>query len=374
MSKKGGLPVKYILVAAGLAILIGGGWLAARNRGIEAEKETVAPGPFEARVRARGEVRSTGSAQIFSEVDGQILSLPVREGDWVKAGQVLAVFDTAARRPARTNEIAVARAAAEGAEAAYQAARREVDRLKKLLDQGAVPAQQVDQARAEFEVRRSSYQSAQANLNLVSAGFSDLARPGAAPAGAVLAPNGGVVLDLPAREGMVIPRGTRLMSLGDPLKLEVIAEVAPSDLPKITEGQEADIFLEAGGPRTARGKVERILPQGVINISPLGVKQSRAQVKVRVTENVEWLKPGYQVENEIITARLPIALSIPESAIFDDKGAKYVFAVENNRAKLRLVQTGGRSSGRAEILEGISQGEVIIVRPPEGLKDGDRVR
>ncbi len=354
-----------------LAILLAVGC----SPGEEVEKMTVTPGPFEARVRARGEVRAANLAQVFSEVDGQIIRLMVSEGDRVSPGQVLAVFDVAARRPARQNEIAAASATAGGAEAAYRAAQRELERLEGLLAQGAIPSQQVEGARAEADVKRSAYLTAKANLDLVSGGFPDLASTGGPiPSGALVAPREGVVLDLPAKEGMIVPRSTVLMAIGNPARLEIIMDVAPSDLPAIKEGQEVSIFIEAGGPEAARGKVQQILPQGVITVSPLGVKQSRAQVKVAVTEGAIMLKPGYQVENEVIAAKSSNALVAPDSAIFEHKGSKHIFLVKDGRARIQPVRVGGKSPGKVEIVEGLNSGDIVISRPGDKINDGDKVR
>ena len=115
-------------------------------------------------------------------------------------------------------------------------------------------------------------------------------------------------------------------------------------------------------------------PAGFLKISALGVEEQR----VNVIGDLERLPPGlgdgYRVEVAAVVSEAASAVKAPTSALFEQDGAWYVFAVDGGRARLRQVEPGRRGGGETEVLRGLVPGERVIRYPADGLADGARVR
>jgi len=199
--------------------------------------------------------------------------------------------------------------------------------------------------------------------------------------GTMTSPVDGVVLARHVTSEQTLPAGTVLVEIGQLEKLEVEAEVLTQDAAEVREGQPVEIYGPAIGEEPAGGTVHRVYPAGFTKISSLGVEQQRVMVIIRfVPRELEKLlaerslRVGYRVGVRIVTNRKDDALLIPRSALFRSSDGQWqVYAVRDGRAQIQNVRIGLINDHQAEVLEGVAEGQQVVLSPESTLVDGARV-
>ncbi len=194
-------------------------------------------------------------------------------------------------------------------------------------------------------------------------------------------PVDGVVLERFIRNERYLPAGEKLLEIGRLEDLEIEADVLSLDVVDVKVDDPVEIYGPAVGRPTARGHVTRIYPAGFTKISSLGVEQQRVKVVVKLEEKDRQrllkdrhLEVGYRVRVKIFTDTKPDALVIPRSALFrGTNGDWQVYAVRGGRARIENVKVGLLNDELAEIVEGLRQGDRVVVAPESNLADGARV-
>ena len=168
----------------------------------------------------------------------------------------------------------------------------------------------------------------------------------------------------------------RCWSLGDPGDLEVEIDVLSRDAVRIPVG--AKVMLEHwGGKRILEGRVRLVEPSAFTKISTLGVEEQRVNVIVDLLDPPQdrtSLGDGFRVEARIVVEEAENVLQVPTSALFrvDDQWA--VFVAENSTAKLRMVKLGLQNGLAAEVVDGLREGEAVVVHPGDNVSDGTSIR
>jgi HlyD family secretion protein len=171
----------------------------------------------------------------------------------------------------------------------------------------------------------------------------------------------------------IIAAGTPLLEIGDAASLELVIDVLSTDAVRIHPG--ATVLVEDwGGDGALEARVRQIEPSAFTKISALGVEEQRVNVIADLAEPNPALGDGYRFEARIIVWEGSDVLQVPASALFRHGGAWSVFAVEGRRARRRDVSVGQRGGSAAEIQEGLSPGETVVLYPSDRLGDGVRVR
>jgi HlyD family secretion protein len=364
---------------------------------------------------ATGTLESEAEVNIRAEVSGRILRLPVDEGDRVRSGQVVAELDpqeadsqvalahadlATARARLLEEQAGVAmlreriRTKIEETRATMERTGKDLERLKALHAEGAIARQQLDLAQAESDVAAATYAAALAERDQVNVKEHQVAAARAAVAQreaqlhlaevqrsrmTIRAPIAGLVTRRLANVGEVIGLGGgSMVTLTGPLftlvdldRLYVRATVDEFDARQIRLGQEARVTLEALPGRTLRGRLYKISP------AVSGERQEARTFNIRVAleEGKEFVKPGMSADVEVIVARRKDALFAPSQAILEREGKKRVFAIADGRARTTTVKVGESNWSSTEILEGVREGDRIVVNPDTpGLADGTRVR
>jgi HlyD family secretion protein len=364
---------------------------------------------------ATGTLESETEVNLRAEVPGRILRLLVDEGDRVHRGQLLAELDpqeadaqvalaraelTTARARLAEEEAGVAmlreqiRTRIEETRATRERTERDLQRLKALHAEGAISRQQLDQAQADFEVAAATHAAALANRDQVAVKEQQVTAARAAVAQreaqlhlaqvqqsrmSIRSPIAGLVTKRMANEGEVIGLGGgSTVTLGGPLltlvdleHLYVRATVDEFDARQIRLGQEVRVTLEALPGRTLRGRLYKISP--VVS----GERQEARTFNIRVAleEGKDFVKPGMSADVEVIVARRKDALFVPTQAILEREGKKKVYAASDGQARLVAVKVGESNWSSTEILEGLREGDRVILNPDTpGLSDGARVR
>ena len=238
---------------------------------------------------------------------------------------------------------------------------------------------------ALFRVKTAQHDLAAARTALAFAGGQD---PGATGRIELTSPVAGRVLTRHFQSATVVQPGDPILEIGDPAGLEVEVDVLSADAVRLEPGMR--VLLERWGrPDPLEAVVRRIEPVGFTKISALGVEEQRVLVIADLTssrENWARLGHGYRVNARFILWEEREALRVPASALFrhgaGDSGTSEglgddlewaVFLAEQGRAVLRPVDVGRWGGIAAEVLSGLTAGDVVIVHPDRKLEHGMRV-
>jgi HlyD family secretion protein len=186
----------------------------------------------------------------------------------------------------------------------------------------------------------------------------------------------GFVLNVLEESARVVMPGAPIMEVGDPNDIEAEIELLSSDAVGVRPGAEVSIE-QWGGDAPLRGKVSVVEPGGYTKISALGVEEQR--VKVRV-DFLDPLPPGktlgdrYRVEARIVTWRGDRVLQVPTGALFRRGGDWMTFVLDGRTARQTKVEIAHNNGTAAEVLSGLTEGQRVIVHPPDSITGGATVR
>ena len=364
-----------------LALLAAWGWWATRTKPVAVAVTAVEKGTVEktvANTRA-GTVKACRRAKLSPSAGGQIASLPVQEGDFVKQGQLLLELwnkDLTAQLALTRQEAASAAATARAKCIEADQARREAGRQQKLLSRKLVSEEQVDQAASAANAGDAACEAAQANAAVSEA------RVGVTEATLektrLIAPFDGVVAEINGELNEYVTPSP--IGIPTPPAIDLIANrcfylTAPIDevdVGGVTVGQAARVTLDAFGERRFEGRVHRIADY-VLDVE----KQARTvdvEVEFVNPADIEQLLAGYSADVEIILDVREDTLRIPTEAVVDGDKV-YVFLAAEQLVEQREVKTGTANWDHTEVLEGLEEGELVVTSVErEGLADGVSAR
>lgn len=373
-------------------------------------------------VTASGEIVATRYADIGSNVMGKIVALPVKEGDRVRAGQLLARIDPvqaradvsaaqaavealAAEAIAADRAVEAARADLAGAEARNREALLTIARTRELQAQALAPKAELDAAEAAADSATAQLRAAQAALDRAQSVWNAAqrriaqSRAQADRARDVLgkteitAPIDGIVSRLQVREGEMVvvgiqnQPGTTLMTVSDLSAIDAEVKVAEADVLRLTLGQPATIVLEAIPDRRLAGRVVEI---GASALPVIGTQAAAREfrVVVRLDDADAALRPGLTCDAEILTDQRQNALTVPLQSVVLRPGAAPAAAAAgtSDRPGVFLVKDGvalfhpvtpGIIGGLSIEVSGLEEGAVVVSGPFQALRDladGDRIR
>jgi len=343
--------------------------------------------PFRSWVTASGEIVAARYADIGSSVMGRLVALPVREGDRVVAGQVLARIDPV---PAET-ETRAAEASLQALEADRAAAiaaesesARSLERARALREQGLTPQSELDAALAAADSARARREAAEKRIAEGRARLAS-ARDRLAKT-EITAPMDGVVTRLAAREGEMVvvgvqnQPGTILMTLSDLSSIDAEVEVAEADVMRLAVGQPATAKLEALPGREFAGRVIEI-GASALPLAGTAAAAREFRVVVRLDPAGAELRPGLTCDVEILAEERADALTVPLQAVALRPGEggverAGVFLVEGESARFTPVETGIVGGLDVEV-RGLTEGATLVVGPYAALRqlaDGTPVR
>jgi RND family efflux transporter MFP subunit len=279
------------------------------------------------------------SADVLARISGVILQLKAEEGDFVRQGDLLLAIEEEEYRHRLTQ-----------AEVEAENQRARFERTEKMFDTNLVSAE-------EFDSARSDLRTAEAALELAAYELS-LAR--------VTAPFTGRVTVRSVDLGENVSNGTPLFTLVDMRRLLARVHVPAREFRAITAGQPVKLTVDSSGDKLA-GTIDLISP--VIDATSGTIK-----VTVAITDFPATTRPGDFAEVAIETDRHIDTLLVPRIAVVSEKGEQVVFVVEEDRAVRRTVTVGYQDDRQTEILEGLGEGEPVVVQGQRALKDGQPVK
>lgn len=186
----------------------------------------------------------------------------------------------------------------------------------------------------------------------------------------ITCPIDGVVLEKYIDSAQHVQQGTPLLKVGAPESIEIRADILSDKIGRVREGQVVHLIGPAIGDGSAAGRVKQVYPSGFTKISSLGVRQQRVTVLIEFDNAELRLKPGAELDVQIVVATRDDALLVPGAAVIATAKGPAVFAAADGRAVLRPIVIGLRGKQSYEITEGLAEGDTVIVRPPTDLEEG----
>ncbi|ADI01017.1 MAG TPA: efflux RND transporter periplasmic adaptor subunit [Syntrophothermus lipocalidus] len=364
---------------------------------LEVQTAVVRKAPLVANIFTTGTVVVRDKEVITAKTSGIVQDVKVKVGDQVKAGQVLLQFNDrdlileaqqaeAALMEARAQAVLQAKGetepAVQQAKLVYDNAKEKLKRNQELYAAGAISLEQLEAAQLDADLKKSQYESALAQAAASRQSYEARVRQAEASwklavnrlqAARIAAPCDGTILARTVEKGQFVSAGTALFTIGNLSSLEVQADISEVDVLRLAVGQDVEITGEPLGTNKYRGRVKDIAPRAENKIKNQS-EQTIVPVTIGVIGNAELLRPGYNVDLNITTARRKAALVVPYEAIVEDGNESAVFVVKDGVARKRQVRTGISDEMRVEILDGVSSGDRVILNPPEKLEDGSLVR
>jgi HlyD family secretion protein len=390
-SKKSSHHIGRWLVYGGAVLLIALIAIGLQPQPAPVELAKASVGVLRATVSEEGKTRIKQRYMVTAPVTGQLRRIPYKPGAEAITGKtVIAVIDplTPAMLDERTRAATEARrqtalANVNKAQVAKDYTASELKRVEQLYAQKTTAAQELDAARYQVNTATQELESALGTLRQVEAELAEFAALTSAgpeqktrPPVEILAPSSGRILHVLEESVRVVSSGTPLVEIGDPADLECVIEVLSRDGAIIAPGTKVELE-QWGGNEPLIGKVRLIEPAAFTKISALGVEEQRVNVVVDFVTPLAQrrnLGDNFRVEGRIIIWEASQALKVPTGALFRRGSSWATFVIVDGRAHLRQVQIGRSSGIEAQILEGLKDGEEVILYPGDRIQEGQRVR
>lgn len=370
-------------------------------RPIPVDFVTAAPGPLVVTVAEEGETRVRDVFVLSAPVTGHMRRIELDVGDLLRAE----VTEVARIEPIDptfldVRSVAQAQAAIETAEAARSLALAEVDvaeaeldfadaevkRARRLITTDTIPQRALDDAERIFRTKKASLDTARAGLRMRESELTQARAQLVSPATAqrafetcdcvvLSAPVSGQVLKIHQESAGVVQSGQALIDIGNPRKLEIVVDLLSEDAVKVEANQRV-VIEDWGGTEDLNGRVRRIEPTGFTKVSALGIEEQRVNVIIDFTDPPEqWLRlgHGYRVELQVVLWEAPSVLKVPLTALFRNGGDWTVFVEREGRASLQKVVLGQRTDLEAQILEGLNEGDRVVLYPSDRVIEGVRL-
>ncbi len=403
-----------------LIFLIGGkkaGLFGKQGNQKEVDIEKVTLSNIVEKVSATGKIQPEIEVKISSEVSGEIIELPFKEGQQVKKGDLLVrvnpdlIQSAVNRAQAGYKNV---KAGLEQAEASLKEAQLNYDRNKLLFEKGIISKADWDKAVSSYEIAQANRQSAYYNVQSAGASVNEaldnLGRT------TIYAPMSGTIskLDVELGERVVGTQqmaGTEILRVANLNNMEVEIDVNENDIVKVNIGDSTIVEVDAYLKKEFRGVVTEIANSAGATLTADQV--TNFKVKVRILkesyadlmkdrpENYSPFRPGMTATVDIITNKRNNIVSVPISAIVikndttstkksfqsptssdtpktkDEQKFECVFVANNGEAKLRVVETGIQDDSKIEIISGLKAGDQIITGPyglvSKTLNPGDKI-
>ena len=345
-------------------------------------------GPVQVAIEEDGETRAVDRYGVAAPVAGRLLRVVLREGHAVKAGQAVAeiaplplseadrdVLEAkleAAKALKLEAEERVRRAEADAAQAERERVRVADLVAKKFMSDQALEQADVAAKTTAADVKAAKSRAVAAAAEVEAARATLVAVRAKAPTVRVASPVDGRVLRVAEKSERVVQPGTVLVTVGDPAALEIVIDVLSNDAVRVKPGMRM-LVAGWGGPEV-EAAVRLVEPAAFRKVSALGVEEQRVNVIADFKSVPPGIGDAYRVDARIVVAEKPDALRVPVGALFRRDGKWTVFVVDGGRLAAREVELGLRGARNAEVVAGLSEGEIVVLYPGNELAEGARVR
>ena len=422
MSKK---TIYFIIggAVAMIALLIGlskAGIIGDKDKGKSIEIANVSSTTIVETVSATGKIQPEIQVKIASMVSGEIIELPIKEGQVVKKGDLLVKINpdlyTSGLNRTVAN-LAGSKAGLGQADASFNESKSNYERNKTLFEKGIISKSDWDKAVSTFEVAKAAKQSAYFNVKSATATVKEaqdnLGRT------IIYAPADGTISVLNVELGERVlgtqqMAGTEILRVANLNNMEVEVDVNENDIVKIKVGDEAKVAVDAYLKKQFKGVVTSISNSASTTLTADQVTNFKVKIRILKESYLDLLegkpvtyspfRPGMTATVDIATKTRPNVLVVPISSVVvktdttavkaikiedpnkpaekkvthkSDKKLECVFVKVGNKAKIRIIKTGIQDDTNIEVLSGLKKGDVVITGPystvSKDLNSGDKV-
>lgn len=353
-----------------------------------------------------GDIAPLMQVDLFPKVSGYLKRIDVRLGDSVPRGKIIAEIDrTEYLQKVREAEAKVAQARAQleeiqtgtrieelrqaeeavkQAKSRFENARLQRQRMEALYQRGVVSKKEWDLADMEFSVAEAQLGSNREHLKLLREGARQEVREASQAKlremEAILAqekirlqntrieaPFSGEISRRYVDTGALVSPSTPLISLVHTETLKVVANIPEKDIPLLRLGMKAEVQTESFPGKTFEGKIVQI--SGALDLATRTI-----QAEIYIPNPQRLLKPGMFAKVQVVLSEKPQALVIPRYAVLEEEGSRVIYIVREGQAFKRKILTGFEQDTFVEVLEGVSEGEQVVIRGQESLRDRSMVR
>ena len=302
-----------------------------------------------------GGLKAVNSAVVKAKVAAELRTLTVREGDRVKAGQVIGQLDTVEL----DWRLRQAEQAAASARAQFGIAKRTLENNRALVAQGFISPTGLETSVDNEAAARANHEAAVAAVELARKARAD---------GTLVAPIAGLVSQRLAQPGERVPVDGRIVEIVDLARVELEAAVAPEDVVQFALGQRATLQVD-GLPEPLAARVARINPSAQTG--------SRSVLVYLAVDPHPALRQGLFARGRVAVAEVQ-GIAVPLAAVRTDLSQPYVLQVSNGKATLKTVKLGARGelAGQAWVIvsDGLAEGATVLTGSAGAVRDGTPVR
>jgi RND family efflux transporter MFP subunit len=301
-----------------------------------------------------GALKAVNSAFVKAKVAGELQGLSVREGDFVKAGQVIGRIDTTEYQ-ARVRQ---AQQQAESAKAQVDISQLNLDNNKMLVDQGFISRTALDTSRNSLSAAQANFKAAQAGADVAIKSLDDTV---------LRVPIGGQIAQRLVQNGERLAIDARVVEIVDLVTLELEAAMAAGDSVKVKAGQVAQLTIE-GLNQPVHAKVARINPSTVAG--------SRSVLVYFAVAPTPGLRQGLFAQGALRTGQIH-ALALPQDAVRTDKPQPYVQHIVSGKVAHQTVTLGatGEYQGISMVeVQGLAEGAEVLVGAVGAMREGTLVQ
>ncbi|MCK9424538.1 MAG: efflux RND transporter periplasmic adaptor subunit [Ignavibacteriaceae bacterium] len=284
-----------------------------------------------------GTLEGEEQANIVAKLPERIVSIKVKVGEPVKAGQLIILLDKAGATSQYYQ-----------AEAAYLNAKKDLDRMEALYKEGAISQQLLDGTRTGFSIAKANFEAVKSSVELTS-------------------PISGIVTAVNANIGDLAAVGMPLVTVANINSMKIILNVGEVDLAHFSIGQPIKVYSEIKPGTIMNGKISQSAKSAEVESRTFEVKG------IFPNTSDKWFKPGMFCTADVELKSQKGSLSVPSRAITITEKGSGVFTIENNRAYFKLVTQGISNDTFTEVLSGLKEGEVIVTVGMNNLKEGSLV-
>ena len=394
-----GLWVKRFGVVMLAAAIICGFAYALREKPVLADVGAVVSAPMKLVILQEGTARVRDVYAVSSPIAGHLARTVLEEGAAVKANSTVVAaihpLDPPLIDRRTLAELMAARSAARAAlsMAELEHKKSQTDLAQTLKDEAraerlaktgtisemtlqqaenlaAALRSQVSVSQSAIELRQAELASAEARLALPSPAEGE--SRDVACCVTLTAPVDGVVLAVYAKSEQPVAVGAKIADIGDPSRLEIVVDLLSSDAVRVVKGAAAQI-TQWGGEVNLHARVKRIDPSAYTKVSALGIEEQRVNAVLELEDSDPRLGHGFRVFAEIPIWESPMALQVPISALFRIGNRWNAFVIEDARARRAELELGHMNDDTAEVLSGLSKGDIVVLHPNDVLDEGSLV-
>ncbi len=299
-----------------------------------------------------GSMSPVVQATVKSKVSGEVEVVTVREGQDVRAGDVIARIDTRNLQAQYDRELA----AVEKARADLNLAELNRDKNRTLLEQKYISQNTYESTESAYAASVASFKLAEAQARMIKISLDDAV---------IRAPFSGTIAKRLVQPGEKVSADSPVVAIVDLRQMLLEAAVPAAEIPSVRVGQGARFKVSGFGDREFAGQVQRI--------NPVTVEGSRAITIYIAVENSDGaLKGGMFAQGQLVLDATQPVLSVPQMAARDEAGAAFVYTLEDGRIVRKPVTLGPKIKGQefVEVREGLKEGERVIVADIGDTKPG----